>query len=88
MKEGITTIVSVHENPGGARTLCTSGMKVAGDDRGFRITQKVLGHLGMFLNRNAERVLSVGFGSGSGCSSISDSAIPLGIGCSVAVSDG
>ena len=65
VKEGITTTVSVHEGAGGDLTLATSGIQVAGDKRGvFRIPQKILGHLGIFLNKNTRQVLSVGFGSG------------------------
>ena len=62
VKEGVTTTVSVHEGAGGDLTLITSGNPVAGDF--LRVPQKVLGHLGVFLNKTAKQVLSVGFGSG------------------------
>jgi spermidine synthase len=64
LKEGINTIVSVHETKDGAKIIATSGVKVAGDRPGFRITQKILGHLGFLLNKNTEDALTVGFGSG------------------------
>lgn len=65
LNEGVTTTVSVHQDAKRYRTLRASGIQVAGDAKGvFRVPQKVLGHLGIFLNKNARSVLSVGFGSG------------------------
>jgi spermidine synthase len=62
--EGLNTTVSVHENDLGERTLATSNVQVAGNHQGFRITQKILGHMGILLNANTKRILTVGFGSG------------------------
>jgi spermidine synthase len=65
VKEGVTTTVSVCQDFRGQRTLSTSGIRVAGDIKGvFRVPQKILGHLGILLNKNTKTVLSVGFGSG------------------------
>jgi spermidine synthase len=64
VKEGINTTASVHQSESGELILATSGIKVAGDHPGFRITQKTLGHLGLLLNKNAQRALTVGFGTG------------------------
>ena len=65
VKEGLTTTVSVHREPKeGFLHLCSSGQPIAGDSSGTRCDQKMLGHLGMFLNVDAQKVLSVGFGSG------------------------
>jgi len=64
LKEGINTTVSVHETKDGSKIIATSGVKVAGDRAGFRITQKVLGHLGFLLNKDSKDALTVGFGSG------------------------
>jgi spermidine synthase len=71
VKEGINTTVSVHEGESGELTLATSGIKVAGDYPGFSITQKILGHLGIFLNKNTNKVLSVGFGTGESANCLS-----------------
>jgi len=62
VKEGVTTTASVHEGAKGDLTLITSGNPVAGDF--LRVPQKVLGHLGIFLNKTTRQALSVGFGSG------------------------
>jgi spermidine synthase len=64
VEEGVNTTVSVHKGTKGDLTLATSGIQVAGDHRGFRVTQKILGHLGILLNKKTKRTLSVGFGSG------------------------
>jgi len=65
VEEGITTTVSVHENDEGQLILATSRIPVAGDIKGvFRVPQKILGHLGILLNRKTQNALSVGFGSG------------------------
>jgi spermidine synthase len=71
VKEGINTTVSVHQGETGELILATSGIKIAGDQPGFRITQKILGHLGVFLNNNTKQALSVGFGTGESSSCIS-----------------
>ena len=71
VKEGINTTVSVHQGESGELTLATSGIKVAGDLPGFSITQKILGHLGIFLNKNTNQVLSVGFGTGESANCLS-----------------
>jgi spermidine synthase len=64
-KDGVTTTVSVHESDSKELLLATSGIKVAGDSRSvFRVPQKLLGHLGVLLNKNAREVITVGFGSG------------------------
>lgn len=65
VKEGITTTISLHRdiNDGSLR-LHSSGQSVAGDDYIQRGDQKMLGHFGVFLNSQAQKVLSVGFGSG------------------------
>ena len=66
-EEGVTTTASTHEytDERGKRnlTLATSNIVVAGDSD-MRSAQKTLGHLGVFLNRHSQDVLSIGFGSG------------------------
>lgn len=64
VKEGITTTASVHEGSNGTLILATSGIPVAGDGDYLRPVQKMLGHLGILVNENITRILSVGFGSG------------------------
>ncbi|UCH14067.1 MAG: fused MFS/spermidine synthase, partial [Bacteroidales bacterium] len=71
IKEGINTTVSVHQSESGELILATSGIKVAGDQPGFSITQKILGHLGIFLNKNTNHILSVGFGTGESANCLS-----------------
>jgi len=71
VKEGVTTTVSVHKDDKDELVLRTSGIQVAGDARGvFRIPQKLLGHLGVLLNKNTKDVLTVGFGSGETSASL------------------
>jgi len=63
VREGATTTVSVQRETTGYLTLSSGGIVIAGD--GWqRVAQKTLGHLGPLLNKNAETVLSIGFGSG------------------------
>jgi spermidine synthase len=65
VKEGITTTVSVHRDPtDGSKQLHSSGQSIAGDSYAERGDQKMLGHFGVFLNSKANKILSVGFGSG------------------------
>jgi spermidine synthase len=64
VKEGVTTTVSVHRDEDNSLHLHSSGQSVAGDNYVERGDQKMLGHLGVLLNDNAKKVLSVGFGSG------------------------
>ena len=65
VKEGVTTTVSVHKNLAeNSLELYSSGQALAGERYGTRCDQKILGHLCALLNTNAEKVLSVGFGSG------------------------
>lgn len=71
VKEGINTTVSVHEGESGELTLATAGIKVAGDHPGFSITQRILGHLGILLNKNTNQILSVGFGTGESANCLS-----------------
>ncbi len=72
IKEGINTTVSVHRDPRtNALYLCTSGCRVAGTSREYRGDQKMLGHLPVLLNKDAQSVLSVGFGSGESTACLS-----------------
>jgi spermidine synthase len=65
VKEGLTTTVSLHrDSTNGDLHMYSSGQSIAGDDYVARGDQKMLGHLGVLLNRDAKNVLSVGFGSG------------------------
>ena len=65
VREGVTTTVSVHYSPSdGSLQLHSSGQSIAGDSFAERGDQKLLGHLGVLLNNNTKKVLSVGFGSG------------------------
>ena len=65
VKEGITTTVSLHKDlTDDSLRLYSSGQSVAGDNFIERGDQKMLGHFGVFLNSQAKKVLSVGFGSG------------------------
>lgn len=65
VKEGLTTTVSVHRDLStGDLHLYSSGQSIAGDNYVERGDQKMLGHFGILLNSGAEKVLSVGFGSG------------------------
>ena len=68
VKEGVTTTVSIHKDDKGQRNLVLSGIQVAGDRKGFRVPQKTMGHLGIMLNQNTKRIVSVGFGSGESSS--------------------
>ncbi|MCF7956734.1 MAG: hypothetical protein K9M75_13105, partial [Phycisphaerae bacterium] len=63
VREGLTTTVAVNRKEDGTLALTSDGVNIAGDG-GHRVAQKMLGHLGPFLNINAKEVLSVGFGSG------------------------
>ncbi|MBN2519694.1 MAG: fused MFS/spermidine synthase [Bacteroidales bacterium] len=72
IKEGVNTTVSVHLGEDNELILATSGVQVAGDYEGFRITQKILGHLGVIINKNTQSALSVGFGSGESSKCLSD----------------
>ncbi len=65
LEEGLTTTVSLHrDSRSGSLHLYSSGQSIAGDDYIERGDQKMLGHLGVLLNRDCKKVLSVGFGSG------------------------
>ncbi|MEE9212080.1 MAG: fused MFS/spermidine synthase, partial [Phycisphaeraceae bacterium] len=65
VREGLTTTVSVHQDSTNQTLhLFSSGQSIAGDNYALRGDQKGLGHLGVLLNRHADEVLSVGFGSG------------------------
>ncbi len=65
VREGINTTVSIHRHPErGDLYLYTSGNMVAGTSRGYRGDQKMLGHLPLLLNAQAQKTLSVGFGVG------------------------
>lgn len=65
VEEGLTTTVSLHRDPAnGDLHMYSSGQSIAGDDYVTRGDQKMLGHLGVLLNCDAKKVLSVGFGSG------------------------
>jgi spermidine synthase len=62
--EGATATVSVTRRPqDGAMELTSDGLRIAGDDI-HRSAQQILGNIGVLLHPKAERVLSVGFGSG------------------------
>jgi spermidine synthase len=65
VEEGVSTTVSLHRDPQeDTLYLCTSGQRVAGDTYFWRSDQKMLGHFGILLNSKANKLLSVGFGSG------------------------
>jgi len=65
VEEGLTTTVSLHRDSGdGDLRMYSSGQSIAGDDYVAQGDQKMLGHLGVLLNSEAKKVLSVGFGSG------------------------
>jgi spermidine synthase len=65
VEEGLTTTVSLHrDSSSGALHMYSSGQSIAGDSYIERGDQKMLGHLGVLLNSQAQKVLSVGFGSG------------------------
>lgn len=67
VEEGITTTVSVHRVTRSARDeriLASAGVPIAGDEIYIRSAQQTLGHLGVLLNPNAKKVVTVGFGSG------------------------
>jgi spermidine synthase len=63
VKEGVTTTVAVLRNSDGNLLMTSNGVLIAGDDV-HRTAQKMLGHLGVLLNRDSRKILSVGFGSG------------------------
>ena len=64
VREGITATVSVTRRPmDGAMELTSDGIRIAGDDI-HRSAQQILGNMGVLLHPCANRVLSVGFGSG------------------------
>ena len=65
VREGITTSVSVHQHSiEKTMHIHSSGQSIAGDSYVERGDQKMLGHFSILLNSDAEKVLSVGFGSG------------------------
>ena len=65
VKEGVVTTVSLYrDSQEDTLYLYTSGQRVAGDTYFWRSDQKMLGHFPVLLNSDAEKVLSVGFGSG------------------------
>ena len=65
VEEGLTTTVSIHREPdSGTLYLYASGQSIAGENYTARGDQKMMGHLGVLLNSNTKKVLSVGFGSG------------------------
>jgi|WetSurMetagenome_2_1015567.scaffolds.fasta_scaffold00392_17 spermidine synthase len=64
VREGVTATVSVTRRPqDGALELTSDGIRIAGDDI-HRSAQQSLGNMGVLLHPVANRVLSVGFGSG------------------------
>jgi len=62
--EGIESITTVHEYPGGFRGISTSSVNVAGTHYTHRTTQKLQAHIPMLLHPNPKEILQVGFGSG------------------------
>jgi len=66
VEEGVTTTVSLHRDytQEGGLFMCSSGQGIAGESWHLRGDQKALGHFGVLLNKDAKKVLSVGFGSG------------------------
>lgn len=73
LEEGLTTTVSLHrDSRSGSLHLYSSGQSIAGDDYIERGDQKMLGHLGVLLNSDCKKVLSVGFGSGETTSCLSE----------------
>ncbi|MHC4130632.1 MAG: fused MFS/spermidine synthase [Planctomycetota bacterium] len=65
VKEGVTTTVSVDRDlDDGALYLYSAGQALAGDGAPTRFDQKILGHYGIMLRKDAASILSVGFGSG------------------------
>ncbi|UCE18484.1 MAG: fused MFS/spermidine synthase [Gemmatimonadota bacterium] len=64
-KEGVTTTTTVHKDINtGERLLATNGISVAGTDYMLMTTQRIQGHIPLFLHKHPETVLTVGFGSG------------------------
>ncbi len=66
-KEGVSATVTVNTVFGideQERLLSVSGTGIAGDGNEIRSAQKTLGHLGALLNPSAEKILTIGFGSG------------------------
>ncbi len=65
VKEALTATLSIRKNlKKETLALFASGRKIAGDAFFFRGVQKMLGHFGVFLNKNTNAVMSLGFGSG------------------------
>lgn len=65
VEEGLTTTVSLHrDRQDQSLHLYSSGQSLAGDSYEEQSDQKMQGHFAALLNRQAKRVLSVGFGSG------------------------
>lgn len=72
VKTGVNTTVSIHRDAGSDDLfLYTSGRMVAGTSPGYRGDQKMLGHFPVLLNQHANRVLSVGFGTGESTACLS-----------------
>ncbi|MFQ6094054.1 MAG: fused MFS/spermidine synthase, partial [bacterium] len=64
-KEGVTTTTTIHKDKNTAQLLlATNGISVAGTDFMLMTTQRIQGHLPLFLHKNPKTVLTVGFGSG------------------------
>jgi spermidine synthase len=63
-EEGMSATVSVLQEVTGTRTIYIDRVPVAGTDSIMLTDQKSLAHVPMLLNPGAQRVLTVGFGSG------------------------
>ncbi len=69
-KEGVNASVSVHRDIRDDLILVSAGIQIASDNRDYRISQKLSGHMGSLLHRNVKQVLVTGFGSGEAASCI------------------
>jgi spermidine synthase len=63
-REGNNATVSVVEQSNGVRSILVDGQPVAGTASPSVVDQKMLAHLPLFLHRDPQRALTVGFGSG------------------------
>ena len=69
-REGVSAGVSVHRDARDELILVRSGIQLASNNKEYRISQKMSGHMGPLLNRSIRRVLITGFGSGEAAACI------------------
>ncbi len=70
-REAVQTTVSVHERPGGDRTLNVSGNHQASTGGSTPVVHRRIGHLGMALHPDGRDALVIGLGGGATAGALS-----------------